>query len=156
MIEIEDFDILVEEKLNRILDEATSQTVMKNLGEVIKKKIIKRVKAGYGCAEDGSLLSILKPLAESTIASRRKKKLHKSTTASKSNLTETGKMLNSLVVSVSDNTITISCGEKLKHKYTSEERPWFHMSEKEIDQVVEDLELVVKKIIKQEKKQSGK
>lgn len=84
-------------KIDKALDELVSPKVLKQVGNFEADLVKRRARLGYGVPQDGGNKEKFKELAPSTISARKKKKLASETTAKKSNLTETGQLLNDLV-----------------------------------------------------------
>lgn len=106
-IPLKDFSKVLNDKLKDIEKQTGSPTTMKELAEMMKQDIIKRTKLGYGVNNPGDSQSKLKPLAESTKKSRKYKKLDGTTSPAKSNLTESGAMLNDLTTTVEQDGFSI-------------------------------------------------
>lgn len=85
------------DKLDKALDELVSPKVLKEIGQFEADLIKRRSRLGSGVPKDGGAKVKFTELAPSTVVSRRKKKLASETTPKKSNLTESGQLLNDLV-----------------------------------------------------------
>lgn len=86
-------------RLSKTLDQAVSQKEMRALGEFTLDLIVKRTLLGYGVKENFGVKAKLKPLSTRYKAFRRTYSgLSGKTTATKSNLTLTGEMLDSMVI----------------------------------------------------------
>jgi len=86
--------------LERAIKGTVKVVHQKRLAKLLIAQIQKRTRAGIGVAKTGQRLGAskrLRKLKPKTIEARRKKKLDGTTTPGKSNLTETGQMLRSLV-----------------------------------------------------------
>lgn len=87
-------------KINEGLSKGTSQSKMQELINFLAGEVKKRTRLGYGVDSPGANRKGLKALSPNYIKKRRLDKkrgrLHPDTTPSKSNLTRTGQMLNSL------------------------------------------------------------
>lgn len=87
-------------KVERSLNELTSQSNLSPIATDLTEIIRRRTRLGYGVEKTGQPKQKLQPLASSTVRSRARKKSHgalsEKTSPKKSNLTETGQMLDSL------------------------------------------------------------
>jgi len=83
---------------DKILKKTFTRSNLEKIAESIKDDIKKRTRLGYGVENNGDRKKKLAPLAESTKKSKRRRKgqLSNQTTPSRSNLTDTGEMLDSL------------------------------------------------------------
>jgi len=86
----------ITKNMQKAIDAALHRSKMKENAELMAKLIKERTRKGGGVKKVGGNVSKLRALAPSTIASRRRKKLHSATSPGKSNLTETGQMLDAL------------------------------------------------------------
>ncbi len=87
-------------KIQKALDELIGPKTLKTIGNFEAGLIKKRSRLGYGVPKDLGPKQKFADLATSTVKARKKKKLAGETTAKKSNLTETGQLLNDLVSSI--------------------------------------------------------
>ncbi len=89
-----------EQKVQQVIDAATSQRTRNGIAMEIADRIRERTRQGYGVKKAGASQSKLKPLKPSTIESRKRKKkkglLSDKTSPGKSNLTESAQMLDAL------------------------------------------------------------
>ena len=87
----------IDNKFKKIFRDLVSSSSMKVLGELGVERIRKRTQLGKGVSFDGGPESKLQDIADSTIKKRKKTKkkgkLSKNTSPKRSNLTETGQML---------------------------------------------------------------
>ena len=82
--------------LNKTIKEMEGPVFLKPAGKLAVSTIFKRTKKGQVVPKDGGAKKRIVKLAPATIAARRRKSLASDTSPRKSNLTETGIMLNSL------------------------------------------------------------
>lgn len=96
--------------LKDVVKKAESQGLLTNVAGYAIRLIVQRTRDGKGVKRPGSSPYRLKPLSASYIAFRRKNRsaLSPFTSPSKSNLTFTGQLLNSLVLKKGATTITIT------------------------------------------------
>lgn len=98
MATMKDVQIALEEALLELL----GVDRMRKIGEVAADRIKLRTRLGGSVADDGGTKSKLKPLKNSTVKSRARKRksgdLHGDTSPKKSNLTDTGQLLDSIKV----------------------------------------------------------
>lgn len=85
------------DKIDKALDELVSPKTLKTVGDFEASLVKRRSRLGYGVPKDGGGKVKFQDLATSTVKARKKKKLASETTPKKSNLTETGQLLNDLV-----------------------------------------------------------
>lgn len=101
------------DEIERIFKTAASPREMRELGEQAVQDVRKRTRLGYGVEEDGKARYKLQGLSSSYIEKRRRYKsrniLSDKTSASKSNLTLSGQMLDSLRV-LKANTRSVEIG----------------------------------------------
>ena len=86
--------------LRRGIGKSFSKRKMRQLGKIAIERIQKRTRRGYGVARTGQNQRRLKPLSDSYIDHRRRnrRRLDKTTSPRKSNLTFTGRLLRSMVI----------------------------------------------------------
>jgi len=84
-------------KIQKALDELVSPKELNKIGNFEAGLIKRRSRLGYGVPKDLSAKEKFKELRPKTVAARKRKKLASETTPNKSNLTETGQLLNDLV-----------------------------------------------------------
>ncbi len=85
------------DRIEKVLGQAVNRTEMRSLANLSIDLIYKRTKLGYGVREKFGSKSPLRKLSPAYIAARKKSsKLSGTTSPSKSNLTFTGQMLDSL------------------------------------------------------------
>ena len=100
------------EDLERAIDELSSAKTLTPIAKQTAEIIRRRTRLGQGVEETGAKKSPLAPLAASTKASRKKKskqgKLSDKTSPNKSNLTESGEMLDSIAGRAMNRLIEIS------------------------------------------------
>jgi hypothetical protein len=181
--------------IDRAFSELSKPDAMRKLGEQAADMIRKRTRLGYGVASDGAEREKLKPLAESTIQARagriafRKTRdgktfpipadpngaqlnmepLHEHTRASRSNLTHSGQLLDSIkVVSVAEGSVKVGpsgdrrpapglrnnnlpSNEELGKWVTQAGRPFNHLSKVEQkrlnDEIKRQLRAIVKRLL---------
>lgn len=151
--------------IREILPAIKDQKNMEKYGRQAAAMIKLRTRLGSSVADDGAAKGKLKPLAESTKAARaakkKKGKLSEFTTPNRSNLTDTGQMLDSVGVTKSGyGTVTVSPqgsrtgpgakrNEKVAEYVTDAGRPFNNLSKTEIkrlsDEVKRDLRDAIKK-----------
>jgi hypothetical protein len=150
-MDIKDFESELMKTLNSVISELNSKPVLQEIGDQVVEIIKKRTRTGYGVDKSGGSKQKLKPLATSTKKTRKKKKLDSTTTASKSNVTQTGDMLRDLGAYVEDEKVTIGFKDSIllkRAEYVSEDRPFNTLSAIEIEQVKKKIELKLNNLIK--------
>jgi hypothetical protein len=108
---IRNLDVLkkVQDRIDRAVKDTLSRTQLKVIGEEQKNKVKTRTRLGKGVSETTDRLTRLKRLKDSTKETRKRYRgrLHSQTTVSKSNLTATGQLLDSLRTRVENNSVII-------------------------------------------------
>jgi len=136
---------------------SASDQFLRVMGNTMVNIIVLRTREGYGMRITDGNRSRLKPLAPSTIAARRRKRLSSLTSASTSNLTETSAMLSSIKASVSRGKILIkptgirSDGKSNQSvaNYVSDVRPFLTLGRAEFNKVVDIYETGLDASLKQ-------
>lgn len=148
-MEIIEFMMKFKKEMDDALNKATSNLAMKELGLQVVGMIYKRVKLGYSVGVDGGTKVKLAPLTDGYKKMRGKQTLSSTTTKGKSNLTNTGDMLQNLgVVSTSNGKVTIGfTSPELKKRadHVSESRPFMHLSSVEMKRLEADIKEKLKK-----------
>ena len=130
---------------------------LKKIAETAVNNLKTRISLGYSVSTDYGPQNKFKPLAESTVKKRKRLKdrslLSDRTTPKKSNLTETGKLVDSITYRVAGGKIEIFIeGEREKLvEYLSPERPFFHLSETEVSRLVDIIDSALNTYLKQRK-----
>ena len=134
-------------RLNKIREDM--QGDMLDVGEAAVELIKKRTRLGFGVAEKGGRKKRLDKLSEGYKKSRKRHKPTGPTTASKSNLTRSGGMLDDLEAKEkSDGKIHIdfsSADSQDKAGWVSDDRPFNNLSKAEIKQLEQQLDKAAKK-----------
>lgn len=147
--------------MQEALRKATQPNEMKKLGEEAAEMIKTRTRLGYGVERSGTKRERLDPLAESTKESKKQKRkrgeLSPLTTPSRSNLTDTGELLDSQqVTSVAQVEVTIGPKGRRKDGKTNEEvgsyvtengRPYNNLSDVEEKRITESLRKRVQNLV---------
>jgi hypothetical protein len=115
-IDLSNMTKAVGDQLKGALNELFSPVNLQEIAELIVADIIKRTKLGYSINEELGSQSPMKSLSPAYVGQRKKSKLDSSTTAKKSNLTNTGDMLNDLKIRHSKGIITIYLGSKFSNQ----------------------------------------
>lgn len=98
----------LDEHLKKTLTKAIESISLKEIGQYLADDIKLQTRLGYGVDAQGEDKKRLAPLSEGYIKQRRKMKLSNMTTAKRSNLTQTGEMLDSIKGVVRDDKITLT------------------------------------------------
>jgi hypothetical protein len=132
-------------QMESVLKEIQKPQTMKEIGEFARDRIVKRTRLGKGVSDRGAEAQPLDPLKEDYRARRKRLKkdgrLSPKTTPSKSNLTATGQMLDSVTVKASDGKALIQVTGTRKEGgsnkdvagYVSEKRPFLNISKAELN-----------------------
>lgn len=144
---------LKELKLEGILSTVVSDSFLKKLAEEAIKNLRTRARLGYAVAKDGGPQGKFKPLAPSTIKRRQySSKLSDSTAPKRSNLTDSGKLLDSISYRIVGQRIEIFLEGERNQKvaeYVSPDRPFFHLSATEVSRLVDMIETAIDSYIQQ-------
>lgn len=89
----EDLKKKIAAKIKEFEKKIQTPEVMKDIGYEATRRIVVRTRLGYGVESEGGPRQKLAPLKDSTVKSRRKKPLSSLTSPKRSNLTETGQLL---------------------------------------------------------------
>lgn len=138
-IDLKDFQKKLLEIGNRIITESGSNGIIQTLGDGANSLIKKRTRLGYGVSSQEGDKERLNPLSDSY---KKQRKLHpksSDTTPTKSNLTRTGDMLNSLTAEVGQSSVKLTFKGKLnidKAGFVTEGgRPFMNLSKAEVNQL---------------------
>lgn len=140
----------------RALKDASSKSQLETLGQEAKALIQKRTRLGGGVESSLGPRTQLKKLSEPYKKQRRKlkrdSKLSDTTTPAKSNLTQTGQMIESIDVNVSNGKVSLffsNTKAKLKAKWVQDGgRGFFNISKPEFNQLQKNLQERVQSILK--------
>lgn len=154
--------------LVKAADEIQNRKNMKELAQISAEMVRERTRKGKGVSRRGSFVHNLADLEDSTIRRRERIKLHPETGPSKSNLTETGQMLDALYgKSKKKGHGDIAIRSKRKKKkgqkkeitndevafFVSGKRPFIDLSNKEVNKLskitAEKTQKLVDKFLKQ-------
>ena len=138
-------------ELKRKLDGIIKDTVNRQLTDKIGRNAVNNIKTrtrkGFGVAKNEGPTQRLKKLKPQTVKRRRDLKkqgrLSGKTEVAKSNLTRSGKMLNNIKYSNSDNeiNITLKSDQQDKAKKVSVERPFMNLSKSEVNEILKIIEI---------------
>ena len=129
-------------KLDYLIKNAITENLLKTLAERAVEMVKTRTRLGYGVAGEkfaGSQQK-LESLKSSTVENRKRKTLHPDTSPKKSNLTDTGQLLDSISYEVSGNRITVFLkGQRNQTvaEYVSDARPFFALSKPEVTRLAD-------------------
>lgn len=130
-------------RLKSLVNGVVDKKLMDKIGSETVPVVKKRTRRGFGVNKDGDKAVKLKGISESTKKQRRRLKkqgkLNSETTPAKSNLTRSGKMIDSLDYVASTNEVTISPkGDNNKDKAAGQEnqgRSFLNLSKGEIKNI---------------------
>lgn len=152
---IKDFSKRFKSLIQEVVDKVSTPSAMEELGEAACELIRKRTLLGYGVDEQGSSKRKLKKLSDPYKKQRKKNsELSGNTTSARSNLTQTGHMLESLSPQKSSKgAVTIGFDDSFaenKAEWNAEkDRPFNYLSKSEIKQIEQALSDEVAKRIKE-------
>ena len=141
-------------KLDSIILDTVNKTLTTEIGKQVVKQVRNRTQRGYGVAENNGKQQRLKPLKPATKAIRKglagKGQLSPNTSPGKSNLTRSGKMLNNINYTASENKVVVSVkgAQKIKAMDVSKERPFMNLSKTEINAVTKTVKEAIVNDIK--------
>lgn len=143
----------IRKRVELVLQQVQTEENLGALGKVIAEQIKKRTRLGYGVEEQGDPQQKLKALSDDYKDWRKKNKgkLSSATTVSKSNLTQTGEMLDSIQSRVEGKSIILyfsTAFARAKARWVTDGgRPFFTLSGAEIQSVRKRvLDLIAKAI----------
>jgi hypothetical protein len=153
-IPLKDFSSELKKQMQAAYDELVSTKNMKAIGEDLAEQIRIRTRLGNGLAKNGGEPTKLKPLSPGYINERKTmEELSPLTTPKRSNLTQTGEMLDELIA-------TSPGPKKLTLTFKSEEsktkaeanakmgRPFMAISRVQIERLTNSLKKQIKDILK--------
>lgn len=133
-----------------LLDQLTSKENLSKLGEEAAEMVKVRTRLGYGC-RDGKKEK-LNPLSPGYIKQRKKKNIPSTTTSTKSNLTLTGEMLDSIIYQVDGKELIIKFSNldsvKKAEWVTLGDRPFMELTKQEVKRVSDFLSDIVTELAK--------
>lgn len=146
---------LSELNASRFLTTLITDDFLEALGKLAADQVRTRTRLGYGVENAEQPQQKLKPLAQSTREKRQRLKqngrLSDQTSPAKSNLTESGKLLDSISFKVSGTTVEVFINGKRNQavtKYVSDARPFFNLSNTNIKVLAAFIEAELNKRIK--------
>jgi hypothetical protein len=138
---------LTQQKIKKKLNDISLKQQMEDVPKIIKE----RTREGFGISGGEGRKKKLKELAESTIKSRRSKKLSSETTPSTSNLTETGKLLDGIKVKSSNKkTVQIVSGREDVRDYIEKDRKFLGLTKGELTELDKKMEKLINELILEE------
>jgi hypothetical protein len=134
-------------QMGQIVTNATDDKTIKAAMAIESVKlIVDRTKSGFGVKNEKAVK--LKPLKRSTIERRKRSQLAGDTSPSKSNLTETGNMLDSVTYRTNKKGYTIFVkDDNKKVAGVSEDRPFLGLTDKDQDRLAEILDTELLKLL---------
>ena len=143
--------------LERGIKASIRSAVLKDIGKQARNVIVDRTRRGFSVKMTGDNKRIMKPLRQSTILRRQRKRLAATTSPSTSNLTESGQMLRSIGSSVKSGVITISPRRTRRDgktnqqvaNFVSGERPFLNLSRSEFEAVAESFDEALDKSLRE-------
>lgn len=149
----------LERTIKKSISNATSPTKMQKIANSTVNDIKRRTRLGFGVSNHGAKRKRLKRLSDKYIAHRRATGTHDETSPTKSNLTYTGQLLNSLKAEGYKMGFRITFndrrkGEKLTNsklaEYVSKARPFLNLSNRQLQRVGQNLASNIKEEISKE------
>lgn len=151
IVKLNKFPKHLQSKLESAIKQLTNPNAMKKIGDDAAASILKRTKLGYGVESPLAAQSKLKPLSDNYIKQRKTMKLDPSASVKKSNLTQTGAMLNDMVVKSEEGKTTIEFATKKssdKVKWNADMgRTFFNISKAQMAAIVSGLQKKLKELL---------
>lgn len=133
----EEFAKKLDKALTQIKKDAESKLLDK-AAEGLRDDMKARIRRGFGVSTNGGKKKPFKPLSDSYRKQRKNMTLSSETSRGKSNVTQTGDMIDSMTVK--NGKVTLEGDEnKKKAGYVQETRPFMHASKQEIKRVTQNL-----------------
>ena len=158
VIKLKDLSKFIDSKSKKLFSELKKDTNLKGIAILITERIRTRTRLGFGVFKNYKARQKLAPLAPSTLASRKNKKnLSGMTTRKKSNLTETGKMLDKLIYRIKSGVIRIFINDGKREEIAGyhhagnsklPQRPFLYLSDIELKATQKKLNILIKKLLK--------
>ena len=149
---LKDFAPKLKLLMEAVLEHFSSKENMQVLGDNAAALIKKRTRLGYGVDQNGGTKAKLKPLSPGYKKQRKADGVASTTTPNKSNLTNTGAMLDNISAKATTGKVTIGFPDKAQEQkaewVTEGGRPFNYLSEAEVKQLQNQLEAEVKKQLK--------
>lgn len=142
----------IDKVILRHAEKVRSKEIMQEVADLMKEMVVKRTRLGSGSDGPGGNKTKLNPLSPAYIAQRKrmKEELSPLTTPSRSNLTRTGHMLDSVVTEVDEGVASLTFSDEHagdKAKWVSKDRPFFYLTKTELDRVLRFLRNKIREII---------
>ncbi len=147
--------------INKRLERAQDKTVFSAVAKMASDLIKKRTRLGYGVEKDGANKTKLKGIKDKTIEQRQRKKkmglLHNNTTPKKSNLTDTGQLIDAIGSRATQRYGEVFISEKRKDRAVNSDivegqsdmgRKFFNISNAEYKQLERELRKILRGRIK--------
>lgn len=149
-IEMKDMSSYLQGKLKEIVAEIESKENMQEIANYLKQDIYKRTKLGYGVDKAGGTQSKFRALSDGYKKQRKgMDDLASDTSPAKSNLTQTGDMLDALVATASKAKATVDIVDPVeleKAKWNEDNgRTFMNVSKSQILKITADIKAKVKK-----------
>lgn len=151
-IPLKEFSRNLQEALEKAKKELTSTENLQKIGDDLAEQIKTRTRLGNGLDGDGKEPAKLRPLSSKYVKERQTMPLSEFTTAKKSNLTQTGQMLDEIEAKASNSKISItfkSQESKDKARWNTEKgRPFLAVSRVQIERLRNDLDKKLEELLK--------
>lgn len=144
-----------ERKLENLIKNGISKQILENAGKIVAKNVKTRTRRGFGVNKEGGSSIKLKPLTPNYKEHRknlkRKGTLSAETKPSKSNLTKTGEMLDSLNYKVEKNKISVLPTNKKNIKKAQYQdlqgRKFLNLNKREVLDIIDTIDKELQKDI---------
>lgn len=147
---------LSELDLKHLIEKTVNSQLSEKLGTLAIEMIKTRTRLGSGVPELGKAQQKLAPLADTTKVKRKREKaagrLSSKTTPAKSNLTQTGELLDNIKFITSGKTLEIYIAGDRNRKvatYVADARPFFTLSKSEVSRLADVIQLAINSYLKQ-------
>ncbi len=149
-VSIDKFSRTFKTKVKKVLKDIESTGAMQEVGDSIIKDVQTRTRKGYGATSQHNKIKLDK-LSDSYKKQRKKMRLSSTTRPNKSNLTQSGEMLESLErnkIRGGVRVIPSGLDNKKKAKWVSKKRPFLNMTKPEIKRARKVLSNILDRIVK--------
>lgn len=138
--------------ITRAVNETLNKDLMQSIGDDFAEQIKTRTRLGNGLSENGGEPTKLRPLSSGYVQQRKSMKLSGMTKPSKSNLTQTGEMLDDIKATVNNDKITLTFGSQFskdKARWNEESgRSFLAISRVQIERLKNSLEKKITELLK--------
>lgn len=150
-IDIKDLGKYLQTTLGSIPTTIKSPAFLNQLGQNLVTAVQERTRSGQGVATTGGSEYSFKPLSSGYVKQRRTMPLSGYTSPSKSNLTQTGQMLDSLTWNSANGKLSITFTNseaRRKAELVSDDRPFMNLSKTNIELIMTEVDKYISSLLK--------